>query len=142
MLTTYLSVDIETTGLDPRMDKIIQIGALRVRDGEVTDTFQTYVNPGRKISERITELTGIRDKTVADAPVIGDVLPEFLTFAGEEVLLGHHVIFDYSFLKRAAVNEGYPFERQGMDTLKIARGFLPELERRSLPFLWDFAPCP
>ena len=54
MLTTYLSVDIETTGLDPRMDKIIQIGALRVRDGEVTDTFQTYVNPGRKISERIT----------------------------------------------------------------------------------------
>ena len=135
MLTTYLSVDIETTGLDPRMDKIIQIGALRVRDGEVTDTFRTYVNPGRKISERITELTGIRDKTVADAPVIGDVLPEFLTFAGEEVLLGHHVIFDYSFLKRAAVNEGYPFERQGMDTLKIARRFLPELESRSLPFL-------
>ena len=75
MLTTYLSVDIETTGLDPRMDKIIQIGALRVREGEVKDTFQTYVNPGRKISERITELTGIENRMVADAPTITEILP-------------------------------------------------------------------
>lgn len=135
MLTNYLSVDIETTGLDPRMDKIIQIGALRVREGEVKDTFQTYVNPGRKISERITELTGIENGMVADAPTIAEVLPEFLSFAGEDVLLGHHIIFDYSFLKRAAVNAGGSFERQGIDTLKIARRFLPELESRSLPFL-------
>ena len=131
----YLSLDIETTGLDPKMDKVIQIGALRVRDGEITETFQTYVNPGRKISERITELTGITDAMVTEAPVIGEILPDFLAFAGDDVLLGHHVIFDYSFLKRAAVNAGQTFERQGLDTLKMARRFLPELESRSLPFL-------
>lgn len=135
MLDTYLSVDIETTGLDPRMDKIIQIGALRVREGKITDTYQTYVRPGRSISERITQLTGIADATVEHAPAIDQALPEFLAFAGEDVLLGHHIIFDYSFLKRAAVNAGYPFERQGMDTLKLARRFLPQLESRSLPFL-------
>lgn len=135
MLEKFISLDIETTGLDPKMDRIIQIGAVRIFQGEICDKFVTYVNPGRRLHERIIELTGIDDKKVADAPEIEKVLPEFLDFAGDDVLLGHHVIFDYSFLKRAAVNHRLAFERMGLDTLKIARRFLPELESRSLMFL-------
>lgn len=135
MLERYVSLDIETTGLDPKMDRVIQIGAIRICEGEISDTFVTYVNPGRCISERITQLTGIDDAKVKAAPRMEDALERFLAFAGEDVLLGHHVIFDYSFLKRAAVNQRLSFERMGLDTLKMARRFLPELESRSLPFL-------
>lgn len=128
-------VDLETTGLDPKTDKIIEIGALKIREGEVVDTFSAYVNPARKLEERITELTGIRDKDLEDALYIEEILPSFLEFAGEDDLLGHSVIFDFSFLKRAFVNQKMSFERKGIDTLRIARRHLADLESRSLPFL-------
>lgn len=142
MEASYISVDIETTGLDPRCDKIIEIGAIKVINGEIAESYETYVNPGRTLPEKITELTGIREEQVQEAPYIQDVMPEFLEFAGDGILLGHHVIFDYSFLKRAAVNEKLEFERQGLDTLKMARIFLPELESRSLPYLCKYFEIP
>lgn len=132
MTDSYICIDLETTGLDPKRDKIIEIGAVSVEAGRIAGEWETLVNPGRKLEERIVELTGIRDEQLAEAPAISDVLPELLDFVGDRVLLGHSVLFDFSFLKKAAVNERLCFERQGIDTLKIARKYLQELESRSL----------
>ncbi|MDE7284176.1 MAG: 3'-5' exonuclease [Lachnospiraceae bacterium] len=135
MIDSYVCLDLETTGLDPKKDKIIEIGAVRVRDGEIDAMLETFINPGRALDGRITELTGIVDKQLEDAPDISEMLPELLDFIGDDVLLGHSVLFDYSFVKRAAVNEKFSFEKNGIDTLKLARKFLPDLESRSLEFL-------
>ena len=97
------------------------IGAARVEDGTVVRTYLTFVNPERELDARIRELTGICDDDLKDAPVLDTVLPELLAFCGELPLLGHYVIFDFSFLKRAAVNRKYTFEHAGLDTLKICR---------------------
>lgn len=131
----YVCVDLETTGLNPKTDKIIEIGAVRVENGVRTEVFETFVNPACILPPKITELTGITDEELKGAPDIADVLPDFMEFLREDVLLGHSVLFDYSFIKKAAVNNRIKFERMGIDTLKIARRFLPELESRSLDFL-------
>ena len=133
----YVALDIETTGLNPRYDKIIEIGAVRVRDGKAEDTFSSFVNPAKSLPTRIIELTGIQDADVCKAPYIDEVLDAFLTFAGDDVLLGHNLIFDYSFVKKAAVNCKKSYERTGIDTLKIAKCFLGDLESRSLGFLCE-----
>lgn len=135
MINSYVCIDLETTGLNPKTDRIIEIGAVKVAEGRVVDTFSTYVNPGRKLEERIVELTGIVQEQVDDAPEITQVLPELIAFLEDYPLLGHRILFDYSFLKKAAVNQKLSFEKQGIDTLRIARCFLPELEKRSLEFL-------
>lgn len=135
MQTHFTVVDLETTGLDPKRDKIIEIGAIQVQNGEITKTFHTLVNPGRKLSDKVKELTGITDEDLKNAPFIETVIRDFIEFADKEYLLGHSILFDFSFLKRAATNEGLVFEREGIDTLKIARIFLQDLESRSLPAL-------
>lgn len=137
-LRDYVCVDLETTGLNPKSDKIIEIGAVRVAGGQVEETFSALVYPGRELSEHVTELTGICQKDLEGAPGIGEVLPEFLEFAGKLPLLGHNILFDYSFLKRAAVNARLTFERDGVDTLKLSRKFLPELPSRRLADLCAF----
>ncbi len=134
----YVALDIETTGLNPKYDKIIEIGAVRVRDGKAEDTFSSFVNPAKSLPTRIIELTGIQDADVCKAPYIDEVLDAFLTFAGDDVLLGHNLIFDYSFVKKAAVNCKKSYERTGIDTLKIAKCFLGDLESRSLGFLCEY----
>lgn len=134
----YVALDIETTGLNPKYDKIIEIGAVRVRDGKAEDTFSSFVNPAKSLPTRIIELTGIQDADVCKAPYIDEVLDAFLTFVGDDVLLGHNLIFDYSFVKKAAVNYKKSYERTGIDTLKIAKCFLGDLESRSLGFLCEY----
>ena len=134
-MNSYVSIDLETTGLNPGRDKIIEIGAVKVLDGERAGTFSSLVNPGRKLEPGITELTGIREEDLRDAPYIEDVLEGVLDFLGDLPLLGHSILFDYSFLKKAAVNAKKTFEKQAVDTLKIARKYLPELESRSLEYL-------
>ncbi len=99
---------------------------------------ETFVNPGVKLEERITQLTGIREEQLQNAPQIQEVLPELLSFVGEDILLGHSILFDYSFVKKAAVNQKLSFEKKGIDTLKIARKFLPQLESRNLGFLCHY----
>lgn len=133
----YVVFDIETTGLNPKYEKIIELGAAKVRDGKVVDTFSTFVNPGKSLPERIKELTGICDTDVINAPYIEEVLDLFIDFAGDDILLGHNLIFDYSFVKKAAVNQKKTFNRNGVDTLKIARRFLNDLESRNLGFLCE-----
>ena len=132
MVNSYVAVDLETTGLDPKRDKIIEIGAVRIEAGEITAEFESFVNPYRMLEAKTRTLTGIRDQDVVHAPGIEEVLPVFLNFAGELPLLGHRIIFDYSFLKRAAVNQGESFSRAGIDTLTLARLFMPAEERKNL----------
>lgn len=129
---SYIALDIETTGLDPKNERIIEIGAVRVIDGVEQLQFHKMINPHRKLEERIIELTGIHDMMLEEASELSDVLPEFLEFCGELPLLGHHVIFDYSFLKRAAVNQGLTFDKKGLDTLKICRCFMPGEAKKNL----------
>lgn len=129
---SYVAIDLETTGLDPKRERIIEIGAVRVEDGEVTGQFSSFVNPRMELAPRIVELTGIEDSMLSGAPEIGEIIGEVLAFCGGLPLLGHHVIFDYSFLKRGAVNAGLSFERLGFDTLKLSRRFMPEEEKKNL----------
>lgn len=135
MQKDFTVVDLETTGLDCKREKITEIAAIKVVDGQIQDRFHTFVNPGRSLSEFNKELTGLSDDKLKDAPSIEEVIDDFVAFEDTGCLLGHSVLFDFSFLKRAAVNHGLSFERQGIDTLKIARKYLPTLESRGLPFL-------
>jgi len=137
MIDSYVSLDLETTGLDPKRDKIIEIGMVKICAGKITAQMETFVNPGRTLEQHIAELTGIEDEQLADAPDIAEVLPEALAFIGDDILLGHRVLFDYSFMKKAAVGRRLVFEKRGIDTLKLARTFLPELKSRSLAFLCE-----
>lgn len=128
----YVALDLETTGLNPKRDRIIEIGAIRVENGKETGEFSTYINPGRRLDERVSELTGIGDEDLKDAPKIETVLPKLMEFAGDLPILGHSILFDYSFVKHEAVNAGLSFEREGIDTLRISRACHPELESKRL----------
>lgn len=138
MIKSYVSIDLETTGLNPKTDKIIEIGAVKVIHGERREQFVAYVNPGRKLEKRIVELTGIRDEDLKEASAIEEVFPKLLCFLEDLPLLGHSVLFDYSFLKKAALDQNLSFEKSAVDTLKIARKYLPELESRSLDYLCSY----
>lgn len=132
MTDSYISFDLETTGLRPTVDRILEIGAVKVEGGEVTATYETFVNHGIEIPERIVALTGITDEMAAEGAELRTAVEGFLEFAGDEVLLGHNVLFDFSFMKRNVCNLGGTFERKGLDTLTLARLLLPQLEGKSL----------
>ncbi|MGN0168369.1 MAG: PolC-type DNA polymerase III [Acetatifactor sp.] len=142
MIQSYVSIDLETTGLNPKTDKIIEIGAVKIIDGQSREAFSTFVNPGRKLEQRIVELTGIGDADLKEAPFIEEVLPGLLDFLENLPLLGHSVLFDYSFLKKAAVNQKLSFDKQAIDTLKISRKYLADLEHRSLDYLCEYYKIP
>lgn len=137
-MNSYICLDMEATGLSPRHDKIIEIGAIKVIEGNVVDTFATFVNPGRILDERIVELTKIKDEDLKDAPMIGNVIGSFVKFCEDLPLLGHHVISDFAIIKQAAVNNKLVFEKEGVDTLRIARACLPTLPSKRLGDLCDY----
>jgi DNA polymerase-3 subunit alpha (Gram-positive type) len=132
MENSYVAFDLETTGLRPSIDKILEIGAVKVEDGVVTETYETFIDHGIAIPERITDLTGITEEMVAGSPSVREAVEGFLAFARDAVLLGHNVQFDYRFMKRAVLNLGGSFERKGLDTLTISRQCLPQLPAKSL----------
>ena len=132
MRNSYIALDLETTGLRPETDRILEIGAVKVEEGEVTGTFSTFIDCGLPIPPFISELTGITQEMVLGGPSLEKGLGEFLKFSGEEILLGHNLSFDYGFVKQNASLLGIPYERRGMDTLKIARCCLPGLPKKSL----------
>ena len=135
MTDTYIALDLETTGLNPSRDRILEIGAVRVVDGQIEETYETLVNPGRKLDKRIEELTGITDEMAAGGMDTRTAVTGLVEFCGELPLLGHNILFDYSFLKQNTMNLSLPFEKEGIDTLKIARVLFPKMEHRSLQFL-------
>lgn len=132
MQNTYVVFDLETTGLRPNQDRILEIGALKVEEGEVTGTYETFIDNGVPIPQRITDLTGITEAMVEGAPGVREAIQGFLDFSGDHVLLGHNVLFDYSFMKKNVLNLGGTYERKGLDTLAIARLCLTELSGKSL----------
>lgn len=134
----YVVVDLETTGLQPGRDRILEIGAVKVEHGQVVDTFCMFADPQMEIPLRIQELTGITPDMVCGEKTPDQAVLEFLDFCGEMDLMGHNLMFDYSFLKHQAVNQKRVFEKNGIDTLKIARSVLPDLESRSLTSLCEY----
>lgn len=134
MTDSYIAIDLETTGLDPKRDKIIEIGAVRIEHGKERETFSTLVNPRMELSERIRNLTGISDSMLQEAPGIETVIGSVKDFCGELPLLGHRIMFDYSFLKRAAADWGNDkdWQKDGIDTLTLCREFMPAEEKKAL----------
>lgn len=132
MLEDYVVIDLEMTGLNPKTDAILEVAAVRVRAGKPKETFGLLVKTERRLSDKITELTGITEAMIKNAPDANDVMAAYFAFVGEDVLVGHNVIFDYSFLKQWAVNHKVSFERTAVDTLKLARKFLPPEQKKTL----------
>jgi DNA polymerase-3 subunit epsilon len=131
--TRFVVLDLETTGGGPSPAGIIEIGAVRVVDGRLTETFATLVNPGQRIPPFITRLTGIADEMVAAAPRIADALPAFLEFVGDDVAVAHNAAFDMGHLDAAQrALSGLGLDRPSICTLRLARRLLPGLRRRSL----------
>ncbi len=128
----FVAFDIETTGLSITGDAITEIGAVILRGGEVAETYSAYVNPGRHIPENITKLTGISDDTVADAPTIDIVLPEFLAFCGDRPLIAHNANFDTGFIRNASSRLHIPFDNAYIDTLGMSRFINADLTRHTL----------
>lgn len=135
MMREYVAIDLETTGLSPVKERIIEIAAVHFRDGQEIDHFSTLVNPGRPLPERIVALTGIRDEMLVTAPEEEEALTAFLAYVGDQVLLGHNLSFDYSFIKTACARRKLTYERRGIDTLALARKHLGDLPSRTLPAL-------
>ncbi|MBA0125601.1 DEDD exonuclease domain-containing protein [Haloechinothrix sp. YIM 98757] len=130
--TTFVVVDLETTGGRAGQDGITEIGAVKVRGGEVLGEFGTLVDPGRAIPPQIVSLTGITEAMVADAPTIDTVLPAFLEFATDAVLVAHNAQFDTGFLRTAAAEHGYPWPRPPVVcTLRLARRVLSRVDAPS-----------
>ncbi len=124
--------DIETTGFSPLKNQIIEIGAVRVEGGRITDRFSSFVNPRTPIPYEIEDLTGINDSMVLDAPDIETVLPRFLAFCEDAVMVAHNASFDVSFIKEQAKRQGLVFEPTVLDTVSLARLLLPNLNRFKL----------
>lgn len=128
----FVVFDIETTGFSPVADKIIEIGAVRVTGGKITDRYSTFVNPKVPIPFRIEKLTGIKDEMVIEARDIREVLPEFLAFAKGCVLVAHNASFDTSFIRTNAERLGLAYDFTAADTVAMARFLLPGLNRFKL----------
>ncbi len=125
--------DLETTGLNSRKERIIEIGAAIFRNGEIVDRFQTFVNPGKPLERKIMELTGITDEMLADAPSIGEVLPKFAEFCGDRPLCAHNADFDVGFLTEEWARLGKTdFRPVYLDTLIMAQNMLPGLGKYKL----------
>ena len=128
----YVAFDLETTGLSSQKDEIIEIGAVRMQGGKELDRFQTFVNPRRRLEQKIVELTGITDAMLADAPSIETVLPEFLEFVGDRVLVAHNADFDTGFIREACRKQGLPYGFTSVDTLILSQNLLPHLNKFKL----------
>lgn len=130
---SYCVIDIETTGLSPVYDSIIEVAACRVADGTLSDSYSSLINPGVEIDEYITELTGITNEMLSTAPAQSDVLPVFHDFLGSSVLVAHNAHFDINFLYDAfedTIKE--PLKNDFVDTMRISRRVLPSLEHHRL----------
>ena len=138
----YVAFDLETTGLSAQHDVIIEIGAVVMKRGEVLDTFQTFVAPGRKLTPKIIDLTGITDEMLVGAPPIDEILPKFLEFVGGRPLCAHNADFDIGFVTAACERLNIPFQPTSLDTLILAQNLLPDLGKYKLNIVADFLSLP
>lgn len=131
----YVAFDLETTGLSPDSDQIIEIGAVKIRDGRISGKYNCIIHPEIEVSDFIINLTGISRDMLRKGIPLKEGVEEFLGFSGDLPVLGHNVMFDYKFMKMAAASFKYPFEKTGVDTLKVARKLLTGLENKKLETL-------
>ncbi len=135
----YTVVDLETTGLNPSYSDIIEVGAIRVRNDEIVYTYQQLINPGYSIPSYITNLTGITNEMLYNAPSFDDVADEILEFVGDDLILGHNVNFDINFLyDKILKSQGIYFSNSFVDTLRMARKLCPELPHHRLCSLTEY----
>ncbi len=138
MIKDYVAFDLETTGLNVENDYIIEIGALKVVNGKVVGRFMEFLKPPVSISPIITNITGITNEMVSEARDTQSIIRDFVDFCGDDVLVGHNIMFDYKFMKKYANQFGFAFEKKGIDTLKLARKCLCNLESKSLECLCKY----
>lgn len=135
----FTVIDLETTGLSPDYDEIIEIAAIKVRNLEVVDTHQTLVKPINPIDEYITELTGITNAMVENAPSISDALPELLDFVSDDLIIGHNVNFDINFIYDECEYNKFPsFSNNFVDTMRLSRKLHPDLKHHRLSDIIDY----
>ena len=130
--TTYCVLDLETTGLSFRTEKITEIGIMKYKDGEVIDSFSTFVNPQRPIPQEVIDVTNITDEMVADAPTIDQIMPKVLEFIGDSVIVAHNADFDVGFLKHNCKLLGLKLENTYVDTLRLAKDLFPDYKKYKL----------
>lgn len=130
--TEYIVFDIETTGLSQKKNKIIEIGAVKVKDGEEIDRFSEFINPEEPIPYSIEQLTSITDEMVMHAPTVDVILPKFLKFCGDDIVVAHNAAFDTGFIKKNAKDLGMKFDNTIMDTMTLSHVLLPELGKFTL----------
>lgn len=135
---TFICFDIETTGLSAARDKITEIGAVKVENGVITDTFSTFANPEMPIPQKITQLTGITDDMVKDAPSQSEAVSAFLEFAGDNVLVAHNAPFDTSFIAKACEEMGREYNYTSIDTVAISRAILTDIKNCKLDTVAKF----
>ncbi|MDD2553687.1 MAG: 3'-5' exonuclease, partial [Desulfotomaculaceae bacterium] len=123
MERNYVVCDLETTGLNPITDRVIEIGLVRIQQGEITGKYHTMVNPGMTLPLKIKRLTGINDGDLADAPPITEVIGEVIDYIGNDAIVGHNIRFDLDFLSAA---RGLPFDNPHYDTVELARLLVPD----------------
>ena len=128
----FVAFDLETTGLSSRDDRIIEIGAVILKDGQEIDRFQTFVDPERQLERKIVELTGITDEMLQGAPKIQEVLPKFLEFVGDRVLVAHNSDFDTGFIRAECQRQGLPYRYTAADTLILSQNLLQHLSKFKL----------
>ena len=138
----FVVLDTETTGLRPGSDRVIEIAGIRLRGGEALDSFQSLVNPQRRLPPFIVQFTGITQQMLAAAPTAENILPDFLRFIEGAILVGHNIGFDIGFLSHEAQLLGCAFPIDGLDTIPLARRFLPGLRRFKLDAVADHLKIP
>ena len=132
IISDYIAIDLETTGIRLSKDKIIEVGLLKVKDSHIIDTLSCVINPDIQVDDKILELTKISENELENAKRIHEVINHIVDFCEDYVLLGHNTIFDYSFVKREANRAGLEFEKRGIDTYKLCKKVLPENVRKNL----------
>ena len=130
--TEYCVLDIETTGLSFRTNKITELGAVIYKNGEIVKEFEHFVNPEMPIPEEVVEVTHITDEMVKDAPTIEEILPKFLEFIGDRVIVAHNADFDVGFIKYYAEQLGYKLENTYIDSLRLAKDLFPDYKKYKL----------
>ena len=128
----FVAFDLETTGLSSKTDRIIEIGAVLMKDGKELDRFQTFVDPERQLEQKIVDLTGITDEMLRGAPKIEEILPEFLKFVGNRVVVAHNADFDTGFIRAACRRQGLAYTLTSADTLILSQNLMPHLNKFKL----------
>lgn len=138
LIDNYVVIDLEMTGLNPKRDVILEVGAVRVERGQAVDTYSALLRTCKCLPDVVIELTGITQEMATAGMDPEEAMAGFFSFIGTDILVGQNIMYDYIFLKQWAANHRFSFERKAADTLKLARRFLPREEKKDLKSLCSY----